>query len=381
MSELALDGGTPLVKGRIKRFNTIGALEAELVVDRMRRGPLSGYLGGIRRGGAEVASLELEWAHKFGVKHAIACNSATGGLLAACVACGIGRWSTVLTTSMTMSATAAAPRLLGADLHFCDVEAHTFLLDPHMVVPFRPNFEAVILTNLFGSAVNESWWAGWCREHEKRLIVDASQAPLATEDGTYGGTMGDVGVFSLNVHKHIQAGEGGICVTNDNEMADRIRDFINHGEMAGRPAVGLNLRMTEITAAIARAQLRRADDIISGRVALATRLSLAVRDIAAICPPYEHPDCRHVFYVWAGKIVAKRDWYVEALRAEGVPIRAGYVEPLYRLPAFKQYARGCPVAERLHDKELAIFEVCAWDPSDEQLHQIEDAFQKVAEHA
>ena len=82
------------------------------------------------------------------------------------------------------------------------------------------------------------------------MIEDNAQAIYAKEGEKYAGTIGDIGVYSLNVHKSIQAGEGGICVTDDDGLADRLRGCINHGELSGMD-IGLNLRMTEVTAAIA----------------------------------------------------------------------------------------------------------------------------------
>lgn len=143
--------------------------------------------------------------------------------------------------------------------------------------------------------------------------------------------------------------------------------------------IGLNLRMTEITAAIALVQLRKAPQIIADRVGLAESLTRAVEGIPGLTPPAVREGCTHSYYLWALKIADRRDEFVRAMQAEGVPLRAGYVDPLYRLPAFQQFARSCPVAERMHDKELALFEVCAHDPTPEQVTQIGNAFHKVAE--
>ena len=159
-------------------------------------------------------------------------------------------------------------------------------------------------------------------------------------------------------------------VTNDDNLADDLRCFINHGELRGKTLPGLNLRMTEITAAIAYVQLQKADEIIASRIALAEELTDAVKDIEGWIPP--KVSGKHVFYHWAVK-VPYRDRVVAYLTSEGVPIRAGYVEPLYRHPAFKTDS-DCPVAKRLHDKELMVFEVCAWEPNKEQIKQIAESF-------
>lgn len=373
MSKLALFGGDPEVKEPIAPADTsLHGLHIDITT------PLSGYLGGVARGGRMVCQLEERWAERFNVKHAIACNSATSGLLAAAAAIDLGPGDMFLTTPYTMSATAAAPMFLGAVPYFCDIEDQTFCLAKAGPVGRSPR--AIVVTNLFGHPARLARMRQMCDEMGWHMIEDNSHAPFAMEGDRYAGTIGHLGVFSLNVHKHIQCGEGGVVVTDDDALCARCRSFINHGEMSGGN-IGLNLRMTEMSAAVALAQLDRADDIIAKRIDLAWALSEAVGDLSGINLPIEKPGYRHVFYVWAAKfeIVPGRDWFVKAMNAEGVPLRAGYVKPLYKLPAFSNYARPCPVTCRV-ERELMLFEVCAHDPTIEQVGQIGNAFAKVMEH-
>src|SRR5262245_49126875 len=111
---LALFGGDPVIKQPLAKFNSIDANEVDAVATVLHNYPLSGFVGGEKRGGTFVQQLEDEWAEAMGVRHAIACNSATSGLLAACAAANIGIGSPVLTTPYTMSATSAAPLFFGA---------------------------------------------------------------------------------------------------------------------------------------------------------------------------------------------------------------------------------------------------------------------------
>ena len=116
MTVLALHGGKPAINEPLRPFRHITQREIDTVVLAMKRGPLSGYLGGVRRGGYYVEALEEYFRERFHVTHAVACNSATSGLLLACMACGVGPGTLVGVPAMTMSATAAAPALLGAKL-------------------------------------------------------------------------------------------------------------------------------------------------------------------------------------------------------------------------------------------------------------------------
>jgi perosamine synthetase len=373
---LAIDGGKPEVTGPVKRFSGISRLEAAAASAVVHDGPLSGFLGGQARGGHWVRALEDKWAEMFEVKHAVACNSATSGLLAACHAVGVERHDLVITTPFTMSATAAAPRWLGANLHFADIEDQMFCLRDPPLIDWRA--KAVIVTNLFGHPAHLRDLCNDCLERGVYLIEDNAQAPFAMEDGRYAGTIGHIGVFSLNVHKHIQCGEGGVCVTDDDDLADRLRGFINHGELAGG-ALGLNLRMTEVTAAIALAQLARAKPIVEGRIAQAEAIIAAIGSIPGLRPPVVRNGCKHVYYTIPFLIEGERARFVKALAAEGVPLTEGYGPPLYRLPAFAPFARPCPVADDLHDRRLFYFENCGYDPTPAQIKQIGNAFQKVAE--
>src|SRR5262245_54199489 len=121
--------------GEFPRFNTIGAEEERAVIEVLRSAPLSGYLGGYDQGGRCVEALEHEFAEVVGARHAVAVNSGTSGLLAACVAVGVVPGTRVLTTSYTMSATAAVPKFLGAKVIFGDIENETFCLNCLNVLP------------------------------------------------------------------------------------------------------------------------------------------------------------------------------------------------------------------------------------------------------
>ncbi len=363
-----------MITGELKRYNSVSRVEVAAAHAAVHEGTLSGFLGGELRGGRWVRELEDEWCKTFNVKHAIACNSATSGLLAACRALGVDRNTTVAVPAFTMSATAAAPAFLGATLDFCDVEEDYFCIDKGCGVP-----DVLIATNLFGQPTSIGRLTDVVGV---RTIEDNSQAIFATNHGRYAGTIADIGVFSLNVHKHIQCGEGGICVTDNGELAGRMRMFINHGEMNGC-RVGLNLRMNEVTAAIAYAQLVRGPKLVQQRVEIAEAIIAAIGPIPGVRMPVVRPGCKHVYYTIPFLIEERRGTFVNAVEDEGVPLQEGYVDPLYWLPAFSErqaeFARSCPVAEALHDERLFYYENCAWDPTALQIKEIGEAFQKVAE--
>jgi dTDP-4-amino-4,6-dideoxygalactose transaminase len=370
---------------KLKPFNSFSHHEYAAMVEFMGEADesgfaLSGYLAGRARGGYHIVSLESQWARVFNVKHAIACNSATSGLLAAAFAIGLKPGDRFACPAMTMSATCAAPMFTGATPIFIDVDDETFGMQEHDL----PYDVPVFVTNLFGHPAMLASLRKWCDLNHTVLIEDNSQSPFAMENGKFAGTVGDIGVFSLNVHKPLQCGEGGIIVTDDDHLAQRMRAFINHGENGG-DEIGLNLRMTEMCAAYAKVQLNRGEDIVTWRIEQAMAILAAIGDIPGLRRPVQKLGCRHVYYtiplllddkVFAGP---RRAMFCAALRAEGVPIVEGYVEPLYRMPAFAKWARPCPMAEDLHDRRLLYFENCQYDVIPEQVEQIGAAFRKAAE--
>ncbi len=359
--------------GPIKPFNTIADNEIRAAQDAMERGPLSGYLAGRQLGGYHVRALENAWCETFRVKHAIAVNSATSGLMAAAFAIGLKEGNQFVCPSMTMSATAAAPMFTGATPYFCDVNLSDFALQSWPALA-----KAAFVTNLFGHPASLREIRSECDRMGQFMIEDNSQSPFAMENGRYSGTIGHIGINSFNVHKPLQCGEGGMITTNHAGFATRMRDFINHGENAVG-MIGLNLRMPEVCAAIALVQLRRGKEIIGGRIDQALRILSAIGDIPGLRRPIVRDGCRHVYYAIPFLVEKNRTEFCAALRAEGVPIVEGYVDPLYRMPAFKQFARSCPVAEDLHDRRLLYFENCAWDLTPAQIRQVGEAFKMAAE--
>lgn len=367
--------------GRLPAYWTIGKRERDYVAKALRS-PLSGYLGGKSTAGYWCTRLSDEWSQTFDCRYAVPCNSATSGLLAACLAAGIEEGDLVLVSDYTMSASATCALLLGAEVQFLDIDPVFFTMNPTINQP-RP--KAIIVTNLFGHPANLTALRAFCDQNRIILIEDNAQAPFAKEYGRYTGTIGHMGVFSLNVHKHIQCGEGGVVVTDDPQLAHRLDCAINHGElMKTEPNMGLNLRMTEPIAAIACAQLERGSHNVQTRINLAHQITDCFSGIDFVVPPQTRPNCVHTYYMWAARIEGEspartREAFISALSARGVPLRSGYSVPLHRLfepPEFEQY---CPVTCEMEDSRLFCFEVCAYDPKTHHLKMMKDIIHQEAE--
>lgn len=404
MATLALHGGTPTICEPLRPYPAIGAAERRRVLEVIESGVLSGFYGSDGPeflGGARVRELETLWCAHFGCRHAVSVNSATTGLVAALVACGVGPGDEVILPCWTMSGTAMAILLCGAEPVFCDVEPETYGLDPARVqAALSPRTRAVLAVNLFGHPARLHELRALCDARGVLLVEDNAQAPGASERGVAAGTVGHVGVFSLNYHKHVHCGEGGICTTQDDALAERLRMARNHGEnvveaRGGRHVdiAGSNYRLTELSAAVALAQLEAIESHVARRERLAAALTREVTGLDGIHPPQVRAGCRHVSYVWAlqldpARLGVGRTLFSEALAAEGFPHFCGYVRPLQHLPIFHQPSprghpprrfrdTGCPVAEHLHRETWLGFETCAYDLTEHDAPRLAEAIRKV----
>jgi perosamine synthetase len=412
MSQLAIRGGPKAVNGVLRKYRSMGDAEKQAVAEVMDSDCLSGFYGSWGDeflGGPRVKAFEAAWAKRFGCRHAVSVNSATSGLFAAMGAIGLGPGDEVIVPPYTMSATAMAPLVYGGIPVFADVEDETFCIDIEAVkAAIGPRTRAIIAVNLFGHPARLHELRALADSRGLVLVEDNAQAILAEEGGRKTGTIGHIGIFSLNYHKHIHTGEGGMCVTDDDNLAQRLQLIRNHGENIVEPLrlddiaslVGFNYRMGELAAAIGSVQLAAADAHVARRVAIAERLSAGLADLEGFAVPKVRVGCTHAYYVWSARyderaMGVSRRVFSAALDAEGFPSFAGYVRPLYRLPLFqrrigfgssgfpftltnRRYEGNlCPVAERLYSSELLCFETCAYDLTEPEIDQFVDAVRKV----
>lgn len=424
--ELAIHGGKPVRVKPFPAYVTVGEEEKDAVTRVIDSGVLSRYLGAWHEqfmGGPEVQLLEREWAAHYKMRHAIAVNSATSGLICALGAAGVEPGDEVIVGPWSMSISATAPLFYGAIPIFADVESDCFCLDARDVErKITSRTKAILVVDLFGQPYDADAIHSLARKYGLIVIEDAAQAPGASLHGKPAGTLGHIGVFSLNYHKHIHCGEGGVIVTDDDQLAKRLCLIRNHAEavvegMGERTLcnmLGYNFRMTELDAAVARCQLRKLAALNQARLDNVAYLENGLKAIPCLTMPKVRRDAKHVYYVHVCRydqniagIAAQR--FVAALKAElppfalrekeGTKLGCGYVRPLYRLPLFQQrqaiggqgwpfsqrpdiaYPAGlCPNCEKLHDGGVLTHEFMLPSMEKNDLDDVLNAFHKVWKH-
>lgn len=417
--KLALLGGEKVIKKKMKPYRTIGAEEMKAVSRVMRSGQLSQFLGSWSSdfyGGKMVLNFEKKWRQYFKVRHAISVNSATSGLMAALGAIGIEPGDEVITSPWTMSASATAILLWGGVPVFADIDEETFNLDPRSIERKITRFtKAIVVPDIFGQATHLDQIMKLARRYRLKVIEDSSQAPGAKYKGQYVGTVADIGVFSLNYHKHIHTGEGGVCVTQNDQLAERLCLIRNHAEAVVEKKgvtnltnmIGFNFRLTELQAAIGIEQLKKMNRLIKIRQKRALQLTRGLQNLKGLTLPTPKSDSTHVYYVYAlilnsEKIGVKRHRLLEALQAEGVPGLFENYANLHLLPLYQRkialgskgfpwkkpiyhgkvsYKKGiCPVAEQLQDEKFVGLAMCSFDFSKKDVDLVIAAFRKVWNH-
>jgi len=415
-NKLALLGGNKAVTEDFPIYNSMGEEEVEAVAAVIRSGELSGFLAGWGdgfEGGKNVKLFEEEWAAYFGVKHAITVNSWTSGLVAMVGAIGIGPGDEVIVPPWTMCATATAVLMWGGIPVFADIEPDLFCIDPQSV---RKNItsktKAILAVDIHGQSSDIHELRKIADAHGLFLLTDTAQAPGAKIHGEFTGTLSDIGGFSLNYHKHIHTGEGGVLVTNDDTFALKLKLIRNHGEAAVASSgldditniVGGNYRLGEIEAAIGRIQLKKLQSELQQRAKIVDILFDGLSSLRGLKLPKIRHNCTHVFYSFPilldiEVLGINRQKIVNALKAEGVKgIQSGYAN-IHMLPIFQKkiamgnmgfpwsysesrsdidYDKGiCPVAEQYQEELFLNLELDELSLDLREINMIVDAFRKV----
>jgi dTDP-4-amino-4,6-dideoxygalactose transaminase len=309
--------------------------------------------------GPNVTALENEIAAYIGVKQGIGVASGTDALLLAMRALEIGPGDEVIVPSYTFFATAGAVLLAGSTPVCVDIEPETYTIDPRQIAAcITPRTKAIIPVHLYGHPADLTAVLEVARAHGLKVIEDNAQAFGAEHRGRKTGSLGDVACLSFFPSKNLGCfGDGGMVVTNDDQMAERIRMFRTHGwrKKYFPEVVGYNSRLDELQAAILRVKLRHLDGWNDRRRYLSARYRerLAGKGIRV---PSEAADARHVYHLYTIE-VDERQRVQQKLKEQGIPTAVYYPQPLHLaapLVRFGYRAGDFPIAERASERTLSI---------------------------
>ena len=334
--------------------------EAEYVLECVKTGWISGK-------GKFVSKFEEEFAAYLGVEHAVAVSSGTAALHLAVRALNIGAGDEVILPTFTMIACANAIRYVGARPVFVDSEPRTWNLDPGQVEEkITDRTKAIMVVHIYGHPADMDPIMELAEAHGLYVIEDAAEAHGAEYKGRKVGTFGHLACFSFYANKIITTGEGGMVVTDDAELAERLRRLRDQGynvelrKWLIHDIVGYNYRMTNLQAAIGLAQLERVEELVEKRRRNARLYSSLLRGLPGLTLPPEEPWAKNVFWMFTVLVDEQafglgRDDLMRELEARGVDSRATFW-PIHLQPPYRaEYGQeSYPVAEDLGRRGLNL---------------------------
>ncbi len=313
-------------------------------------------------GGKEVEEFEKEVAEFCGARYAVGVNSGTDALLLSLKAIGVGSGDEVITTPFTFIATAGVIANCGAKPVFVDINSETFNIDPIKIEKAITKKTKVILpVHLFGQMADIDEIMSIARKYNLYVVEDAAQVIGAEYKGRKAGTIGDLGCFSFFPSKNLGAyGDGGMVVTNNEELANKIRLLKNHGsshkEKYLNLTIGTNSRLDALQAAILRVKLKYLPRWSKKRAEIASYYSRLLKGIGDVITPVATPNRNHIFHQYTIR-TKFRDKLQKYLREKGIPTMIYYPLPLHLQPAFKYlgYKKGnFPEAEKVSKEVISL---------------------------
>lgn len=401
---------------KFKKYNPIGKEELKAASDVIKSGNLSNFLGEYSKefyGGPKVREFEKKCKSFFNIKYAITVNSWTSGLICAVGALDISPGDEIILPPWTMSACASAILNWNAIPVFADIDKTTYNIDPEDVLrKISKKTKAIMAVDIFGHPCDISKLKKISKKYKIKLITDSAQSPYSFYKKKIAGTISDVGGISLNYHKHIHTGEGGVIFTNSDKIAKRIYLIRNHAESVVRSnkvenlsnMIGYNFRLGEIESAMGIQQLKKLKKVVRKKQKICQLLTKNLSKLSRLFLPKVLKGYTHSYYIYGinldlQNIKYSREYIINKLTSEGVPgLSAGYT-CLHLLPMFQKkiaygskgfpwnsnlnkrnisYKKGlCPNAEYLHEKSFIKFEVCLYDLTIDDVKFISRAFEKV----
>lgn len=311
-------------------------------------------------GGPHVREFETAFAQKYGVKHCISCGNGTDAIYITLKALGIGPGDEVITVANSWISTSETITHTGAKPVFVDIETNYYHIDPEKIEEkITPNTKAIIPVHLFGQSAEIDSIKEICEKHNLFLIEDCAQAHFATYKGKKVGTFGLAGTFSFYPGKNLGAyGDAGAVITNDDNLAQHVRMFANHGSLQKHihEIEGINSRMDGFQAAVLSAKLKYIDEWNLARNQNALMYNDLLTAIDQVKTPKIRENSSHVFHLYVIR-VEKRDELAIFLKSKGIYTGIHYPTALPFMPAYSYLGHkpsDFPVAYQVQNEILSL---------------------------
>ncbi|MBI4202779.1 MAG: DegT/DnrJ/EryC1/StrS family aminotransferase [Chloroflexi bacterium] len=368
-------------------------LAAPDITDRERELVMQVLNTPILSGGPMVQRFEEMAASVAGRKHAVAVSSGTAGLHVIVRALGLGAGDSVITTPYSFIASSNCLLYEGVDPLFVDIEPDTFNIDPDQVElaldfhPKRHRIKGILAVDIFGHPARWDRLEAIVQEHGLRLIEDSAESLGSRLDGRPCGAFGDAAIFAFYPNKQITTGEGGVVLTDSDDLAEMARSLRNQGrgpsnEWLEHVRLGYNYRLSELHAALGVAQLERLAELLGKRAQVARWYTQRLKDLPFLTPPtvYGNVDVSWFVYVVRLKDGIDRRLVMQHLQAKGIPTRP-YFPAIHLMPFYAERfgfkAGDFPVTEAAASATLAL--PFHNNMTEDQVHYVCDQLQSLSE--
>ncbi|MBS3121406.1 DegT/DnrJ/EryC1/StrS family aminotransferase [Candidatus Woesearchaeota archaeon] len=317
--------------------------------------------GWISSSGKFIELFEKKFADFCGVKHSVSCSNGTVALHLALLALGIGKGDEVIVPNLTFAATANVVIYTGAKPVLVDVQEDTWCIDSEEIKKkITKRTKAIIPVHLYGMPCDMDSIMKIAKENNLVVIEDCAEAHGAEYKGKKVGSIGDIGCFSFYGNKIITTGEGGMCVTNDKQLAEKMRLLKDHGMSKEKrywhDVIGYNYRMTNLQAAVGLAQLERINEFIEKRRAIAETYNRLLKSVKDITLPPNKPWAKKVDWLYSilinDKFSVNRDNLIDILKEKGIDTRR-FFYPLNEMSPYKDNS-SFPISKKLSEQGINL---------------------------
>jgi dTDP-4-amino-4,6-dideoxygalactose transaminase len=358
---LAIDGGPAVRNAPFPTWPVWDERDERAVLDALRSGKWGAHAG------SRVAEFGRRFATFQQAGHAVCVTNGTAALEVALRAVGVGPLDEVIIPPYTFVATATAVLSIGAIPVFCDILPDTYLIDAADAERrVTPRTRAIVPVHIAGQPADLDAVGAVAGRHGLKVVEDAAQAHGAAWQGRRVGAIGDAGTFSFQSSKNLNAGEGGVVLTDDRAVAERAWSLANVGRIPDgawyqHEVMGFNLRLTELQGALLLAQMERLPEQFERRERNARLLDRELSRVPGITPQARDErvtgHAHHLYlFRYDGDAFGERprEWFLRALRAEGIPCSPGYTTPLYRMNAVRDERRKWATVARDSGRPVAV---------------------------